>query len=746
MMTTPYDPIRQHGRGLLAASLIIILLALLLRVVLIAERAAFDPQFIPQPGTDQQTYLEQAHGLLDGTWPDGPFYYHPAPAYFFAALLRIHGDSLILLHLSVALFDALTCGILIAAGWLLGRRPATGYVAGLLYAIYPVAIMYGTTLLIAPMAAFLLALLCWLILWQREKLHIGRSALIGITGGAIALARLNLAPVAGLWILYLLLRWPGWRIFLQHSLITLVCALCTIAPATLWNAQASGGRFIPVATTGPLELYIANNRDADGSRASSAAFETRDISYEDALMRDIALAPERFAGLLLRKFGLFWADLEPANNISYAEQRELSTLLQSLPFSFVWLAGAGLLSLALLWREDRWLAMVFGLLIAWVCVGVVIGFAFSRLRYPVIIPLLLLSAYGLLRVPGLSRQDWRGVLLPGIAIAALLIFPAWALGGEVPPLPPKRIYTQLPADAIQLDARFGEELTLRGWRTVPQWPAAERGWVEPSRAYTVELFWEVEQPTTANYDFYIAYIDDGTRYAGIDRRIGTVSYPPAPTSLWQVGQIMGEIVSVRMPDTAPLARSARIELGVYRLESPQAPGQLLPVPLSQPFEAPALLLQRLAVFIPTRIPEAPTDLQAVGQIYGTDGGPRLQLEGIALPEHISAGETFPIRLSWLALEAPRFDYNMFIHLADQTGQIVSQADGPPNPELLTANWLPAYPVTSTVFLSAPSEAGEYDLYIGLTEALTGARLSTNAPDDRPLISRLRVDAAPDTAP
>jgi 4-amino-4-deoxy-L-arabinose transferase-like glycosyltransferase len=259
-------------------ALLIVLLAYTLRVTVIVQRAESDIQFMPYDGSDPHTYVEQAHGILNGTFPnaDAVFFFHPGPPYEFAAIFWLLGDSIPMLYLTIALLDTLTVGFLIACGWLLTKQALGGYAAGLIYALYPPAIYYSTTGVLAPEAMFLLAMLIFLTLWQREKLVWWRTPIMGILAGAMSLMRMNFLPFIGLSALWLLARPGKWRTKIAHIVLMAVVTAATISPATIHNYRASG-EFIPIATLGSMELYWANNRDANGRNAEVPATEMLDL-------------------------------------------------------------------------------------------------------------------------------------------------------------------------------------------------------------------------------------------------------------------------------------------------------------------------------------------------------------------------------------------------------------------------------------------------------------------------------------
>jgi len=721
----------------IAVAVALVLLAFALRSILIYQRAAADVSFIPADGTDHHTYIEQAQGLRTGTWPRRPYYFHPAPAYFFAGIFSLLGDSIFTLSFVIALLDSLTAGCLIAAAWLLTKRAWGGYFAGGLYAVYPVAIFYGTTPLITPQATFLLALFLFFWLWQTAQFIGWRSAAIGLIAGGIAITRLNLLPVVGLYGLWVVMQRLGWRQLLLHALLSISLMSLVIAPFTYWNFQASRGDFIPVAQTGPLELYMANNRDSDGLHGRTPAFEALDESYYRAILKDIAAAPEHFVGLLLYKFALFWNQLEPGNNLTFEFTQDSAPVLRITPLNFIWLALPGLSGLVLLWYRQRRLALIFTLMLAAMCASYMLVFAFGRLRYPVVVPLIVLAAYTVVTLSDSLRRKTRFNLwqvlrcyaLPAVLIAGILGFSQWTLTENEPRFPPKRRYPTLPAGAIRLDARFGD-MTLVGWRPVVQWPAAAQGWVKLFEAYTIELFWQVPHSTAIEYFFSLRYVDANQTYDSLSRPIGGVGFPIVSTDEWDNNTIYGEIVGLRFDEDVPQARSGRIEVAVWYWD---AEGLIVNVPMSTPDVQAALTLQTLAVFDVPGTQVIEEDAAGASLIFGE----QIALRDYAIPQSANPGESITIQLNWEALRNIHTNYTLFLHVIDANDMLITQQDTSPVPDLLTSNWAPHRPLPSEVLLPMPESPGLYRIYAGLYNEQ--GRLAVDAADFRPLLAEIVVE-------
>jgi hypothetical protein len=791
----------------IAAGVLIFFLALLLRMVVVFDRAARDPAFDPLPrGTDQNAYVHLAQGWEQGTWPRDPFYWQPGIVYFFIGLRALVGKSVDLMQLGMTVPGALGCGLMVGVGWLVTGRRWGGYLAGLILALYPVAIFYSTVLVVEGAASFYVCIFLFLTLWQKVSLSLWRSAAIGLILGLTTISRTNLALLWLAWTLYLWMIAPSKRRFLAHAALSLVGMILIIAPVTLWNIRHGSAQLI--SHQGLVkEIYRGNNRDADGTRSSPPAMDTVDDGYPQALWDDIARDPRHFIELELRKAGLYWSALEPGNNVSYVTGGQYaSPLLNALRIDFRELAMVGWLGLVALFfvrRKEAWFFLAVNALIF---VGVIPVWIEGRLRQPAVPPMAATAAVAMLVVgeairsrlmpappeakavrllqetgsqtpppdplpvhgegeknrsmarPDVEATSGRGnspfsglgfsaagrlqplgansgVLLRHLLLPALLIllaagFLEWAHSH----LPEKHPIAGLPADVHPLNINFDDRLQLLGWRPLDEWPAAEVGWTQPRRSYVVELFWTLTEPSAADYNVYLAYLDSGQRYAGRDRPIGGMSFHPKPTSQWQPGEIYSEITGFRLPQDTPTERSGEIRLGVYTLSADgnRTVSNVLATSLNG--QPQSIALERLALFDLSKQPAAP-DVADTGHVFGD----QIALLGTTLPASAAPGETVNLSLDWQAVGEIQTDYTLFVHVEDAGGQTVAQYDGQPRQNtLLTSTWPPNYPIQDAVPLTLPTTAGVYRVYLGWYDAATMQRLAVDAPDNRLLIGQIQI--------
>lgn len=717
-------------------AVLIVLLAYLLRVIVVFDRAANDTVFDPPPeGSDQRHYLLYAEGWERGTWPDGPFWYQPGLVYTIVGIRALVGHSLGNLRLVLSLSGALAAGLMVGVGWLLTCRKWGGYLAGLLMAVYPVAIFFSTEPLDTGLSTFYVALFLFLALWQREKLAVWRSLLLGLVIGIAVISRANLALLWLTWLVGLVMFGRSRREIVIHATLSFFAMALPVAPVTLYNRQQGSSQLL--TRVGMEEVYRGSNRDAPGIYVPSRpAFALVDNGqYTQALIDDIVRDPRRFVDLQIRKFSLFWSALEPGNNIDYTTSGEdASLLLRVIPLDFRLLALVGVLGLLTVFYTDRRMGIFLTAVILALMLGVLITWVEARLRLPIIVPLIACCAF-LAVYLSKKMRTWqsgfflRRLVFPVAVLISLSIYFDWAVDS----LPVQRPVAALPADVRPLNLIFEEKLELVGWRP---WPTARQAWAEYNQSYVVELYWRVLQPVSDDYNAYIAYVDDNQRFAGRDTVIGEISYHSKPTSSWLPGEIYREILGFKLPNNIPNERSGEIRVGVYRTEgefSAEADTRtIIDVPLSSTADSPGYVtLQKLALY----------DLPPAQPISENEWvfGEQIALKSIVHTDEVSVGEDIQITFPWEAIADVANDYTLFIHVMDMSGSLAAQFNSEPRGGVLvTSTWAPHYPITDSITFPAPAEPGTYNIYFGLYNTQTQERLTVAAPDNRPMLGTLIV--------
>lgn len=171
--------------------------------------------------------------------------------------------------------------------------------------------------------------------------------------------------------------------------------------------------------------------------------------------------------------------------------------------------------------------------------------------------------------------------------------------------------------------------------------------------------------------------------------------PSYSTSQWQAGDIWRFQTFARLPASAD---SGPYQFSLSLLDQPAEPFDLRPIQLTAPqrtFTAPAI--------------EQPSSIRF---------GNVIEFAGYTLR---ATPEALTLDLLWHALATPDSDLIAFIHVEDASGRIVAQSDAvPSNWSRPTTGWLPGEYVLDSRVLP-PLQTGDYTLYIGLADRVTGVR-------------------------
>jgi hypothetical protein len=193
---------------------------------------------------------------------------------------------------------------------------------------------------------------------------------------------------------------------------------------------------------------------------------------------------------------------------------------------------------------------------------------------------------------------------------------------------------------------------------------------------------------------------------------------------WQPGD------ELRVPTR--LSVPAGLLPGVYRLgvafSDPAREGDL-------PFAAaPELLNAEVHIgWLPSGEPEMPISAEDLvdekAHISWQNG---IELASLALPEGPYApGQILPLRLDWRSSRAIERNLTVFVHLVDETGQIIAQQDQQPaNGRWPTPAWQPGqvYHDLHEIRLPDTLPAGDYEIRLGLYDAAGRAPLAGEAGD------------------
>jgi hypothetical protein len=410
------------GQAVLARALLIGLLALLVRLAFVLEFAAhplFDVNLVP--GTDMEFLVGWARRIAGGDLlgrGSGPFWWAPLFPYALGGVLALVGQSNLLgAALAQATLGSVTCALLYFLGRLL-LGETTGLMAGLLAAIYGPAIFYTGIFLSTTLEVFLAVAILLAITAARKRPTPLRWLGAGMVAGLGCLARPNfLLGVVVLWsLLPTMLRrpdgHPDWPSVRRAAIVFTAGIILTIAPATVRN-WVVGGKVVLVSAAGPETFRIANSYDSPP------------LNFVYPKAARMPLTSVAFWRHQARKAVLFWWGFEPPQNVNYYLARELSPTLK-LPWLPFWLAVP--LAAVGLWatrKHARGLLHVYVFLGAYY-LSVVAFFIIARWRLPLVVPLLLFTAAGLLAIlrwVGDRQLARTGAAVAVVTALAMVIYP-----------------------------------------------------------------------------------------------------------------------------------------------------------------------------------------------------------------------------------------------------------------------------------------------------------------------------------
>ncbi|MBN2446246.1 MAG: tetratricopeptide repeat protein [Phycisphaerae bacterium] len=423
---------------------LVFLLALGMRLWHLSGQASHNPMF-NTPTLDEGQHDEWARLIASGAGLGAkPFFRAPLYYYALAGLYAIAGPNVAVARFLGCVIGALSCYLIARMGAALGGF-RTGLVAGLIAAVYWPMIYFDDLLLTVVLEVFFNTLMLLLLVYAMQRKSAWLFFMAGIVWGLSAITRptvLTIAPLMLLWVWFGSGgKWPRLRGF-SNALLVLAGAVLVIAPVTIRN-RVVGGEWALIATSGGINFCMGNNPESDGMSAtipglrSSLAAGTEDWRLVASLelghmpteqeasrywghraVEWITSDPAAWAKLLMRKFRLFWSPVEITNNmpIRFFAGLSPSSALYWIGFPIVACLGlAGLVSLRGSWR--LWLLPV--LFMVATMLTVIAFFCPGRFRLPAAPVLILLTAQGLVWLPGVWRRRSFRELGAYVGIACL---------------------------------------------------------------------------------------------------------------------------------------------------------------------------------------------------------------------------------------------------------------------------------------------------------------------------------------
>jgi hypothetical protein len=145
--------------------------------------------------------------------------------------------------------------------------------------------------------------------------------------------------------------------------------------------------------------------------------------------------------------------------------------------------------------------------------------------------------------------------------------------------------------------------------------------------------------------------------------------------------------------------------------------------------------QRLGLF--ALAPQQHLEEAGLGTVFGdpavpppvTEANGWFRLDGYAATAETRSGDAILLTLHWQDLAAVDENYQVFVHLLDEQGNKIAQADGQPVQWLRpTSTWRPGERIADRYGLLLPDTlpSGKYSIAVGLYHPVTGQRLPVSA--------------------
>ncbi len=394
-----------------------------------------------------------ANRIVCGDWlghgPDDVFK-PPLYPYLLAVIYAVFGRQVHAAQWAQFLLGALSCVfVAILAGRLLGRT--TGWVAGLISALYAPYVFFELQLLTPSVSVFLnlLAVLLLVTPANRPRAHLrdlGAGGVFGVSAGV----RPDVVVAALLVVLLVIGRWD--RSVWRRRIVRLLCVgaglAVVVAPIAVRN-RALTGQWIPISSNAGINFYVGNVASEDGTTAVPVGlrWERLVAQVPQRLLEKPASASRWWRqktwahirsepGNALAKLGTktvaFLNRREFRNNISFHFLQDHCWPMRAPFVQFgliVPLAGCGFVAL---WRRGvgggRGASVLCGLWVAAYAVLGIVFFVTARFRLPAVPFLIVPAAWAVVQIVGLIRgREFKGLLAYGVGVLILvgLTWPMW---------------------------------------------------------------------------------------------------------------------------------------------------------------------------------------------------------------------------------------------------------------------------------------------------------------------------------
>ncbi|MCK4450209.1 MAG: hypothetical protein KAX26_06425, partial [Anaerolineae bacterium] len=359
-----------------------------------------------------------------------------------------------------------------------------------------------------------------------------------------------------------------------------------------------------------------------------------------------------------------------------------------------------------------WLAIVFLGLVRWTWTT---PGTQGRLLFPAISAISILLMLGLSQlVPGRYVKILVSVI--GLAMFVFAALCPFLYIGPAYARPPIISPDDIPPGIVQLNADFGEDIRLLGYRL-------DRDEVKPGETLGITLYWQGLVKIKEDYYLFIHLLGRRGQLVGHeDTYHGWGTYP---TSLWKPGEIVGDTYRLPISEDAltstGLSTGApsliRLDVGLY--DPTTGRGLTVFDPAGQPIGNSIVIGQ--VKMVPRKRQEYSIDSQLHFNLTN-----KVALIGYKVDKaSLRSGEEIRLTLYWRGEEEMSADYTVFTHLIDEEGSIWGQMDSQPlEGDYPTSFWDIGEVIEDEYILAINEDApaGLYRLEVGMYELATRQRL------------------------
>jgi len=443
---TRLDNALSHGKRW---PLVILVVAFVLKLVFVLQTR--DALYIKVPIMDARDYDQMAQQIAAGNlMRHQAFFMGPLYPYFLGLIYSLFGRDFTLVRIIQAAGGATT----VMLTFLIGRRvfrPSAALAGVVLLILCGSVTFFETELLMEWLGSLLNCFALWLLITAKDDSRWQRYALVGAALGLSALARASILIFAAFALVWIWRGAGGRRRSL--SLAYAGALVMMLMPAMIHNAVVSHV-FLPVTSNAGVNFYIGNSRTATGrfepiaevdiyddfttqrylERKTGRELSPAEVSqyWVKRTLEDMRAQPGRAAGLLARKFALFFNGYEvPQIESFYIIEREFSFLRVLLVRMWPVVALA-ILGLMLSWRAGRNRGLLAGYVLVYGA-SIALFFVTGRYRAQAVPVLCLFAGHALVTLPG-RVHSLRSGAAAAAAVVALLVVTSPALFADDPKL------------------------------------------------------------------------------------------------------------------------------------------------------------------------------------------------------------------------------------------------------------------------------------------------------------------------